>query len=447
MDTSSKIYVAGGTGMVGSAIIRKLLEFGYTNLISNYHKKMPFASHLQPHASPLQPPPSNVTFIPLDLENQKNVIEFFERERPEYVFLAAAKVGGIYANNTYPADFIYNNLIIEANVIHASHTYGVKKLLFVGSSCIYPRLAPQPMKEEYLLTGELESTNEPYAIAKIAGIKLCQSYNRQYGTNFISVMPTNLYGPNDHYDLMDSHVLPALIRKSHLAKLLSESKYDEILKNFQIYGNMPDSLCSSPDSVHSSGPDSLVPTAYSSPDSAKCQVSSAYSSLLSHLSRFGIKLVDHSASDLQPPTSNSVVVEAWGTGSPFREFLYVDDLADACVFIMNLEEKAFASVLSPRTSNGFPSSSSLDPDTSIINIGTGEDLTIRDLTKLVAEVIGFQGEIRWDTSKPDGTPRKLLDVSRLRSLGWKHKTPLHEGLRLTYQDFLSRDRPDDQMTR
>ena len=425
MKPDSKIYIAGGTGMVGSAIIRKLLDSSYTNLISNYHKRLPSASNLLPHAS-------SVTFVPLDLEIQKDVNHFFERKRPEYVFLAAAKVGGIYANSTYPADFIYNNLIIEANVIHASYRYGVKKLLFLGSSCIYPRLAPQPMKEEYLLTGELEPTNEPYAIAKIAGIKLCQAYNRQHGTNFISVMPTNLYGPNDNYDLMDSHVLPALIRRFHLAKLLSQGNFEEIIKDFKIYGNTPDCLRHTGESPF---------------QSADCLPPSAYSLLINHLSQFGIKVLsststcgDSIASNLQPSTSNHVVVEAWGTGSPRREFMYNEDMADASVFIMNLEEKAFASILRPQSSNGSSYASALDPPTSIINIGTGEDITIRELTQAVAEVVGYQGEIRWDTTKPDGTPRKLLDVSFLHSLGWQHKTSFQEGLRLTYDDFLNKSR-------
>jgi len=402
MNKSSKIYIAGGTGMVGSAIIRRLLAEGYSNIISNYHIKKPLASNLQPHTP-------GVHFVQLDLEIQKEVNNFFESENPDYVFLAAAKVGGIYANNTYPADFIYNNLIIETNAIHASYKYGVKKLLFLGSSCIYPRLAPQPMKEEYLLTGELEPTNEPYAIAKIAGIKLCQSYNRQYGTHFISVMPTNLYGPNDSYDLMDSHVLPALIRKLHLAKLLSESKYDEILRDFQIHGNIPDSLLDR--SCFSANSNCLLPT--------------AYPLLTGHLSKFGIKVYDSSASvvasnlhpkssasDLSPLTSN-VFVEAWGTGTPRREFMYSEDMAQACIFLMNNYE-----------------------GNKIINIGTGQDITIRELTDLIAEIVGYTGEIRWDTTKPDGMPRKLLDVSFLHSMGWKHKTSLKEGLRLTYQDFL-----------
>jgi GDP-L-fucose synthase len=312
MDKSSKIYVAGHTGLVGSAILRCLQSQGYKNFILRTHPE-------------------------LDLEVQKDVEDFFKNERPEYVFLAAAKVGGIYANNTYPADFIYNNLIIETNVVQSAHFHGVKKLLFLGSSCIYPRLAPQPMKEEYLLTGELEPTNEPYAIAKIAGIKLCQSYNRQYGTNFISVMPTNLYGPKDNYDPMTSHVLPALMRRFH------EAKIDKV-----------------------------------------------------------------------------PFVEAWGTGTPRREFMYSEDMAEACVFLM---ETVDASQLTP---HGF------------INIGTGEDITIRELTDLIAETVGYNGEIRWDPTKPDGMPRKLLDVSFLHSLGWKHKTSLKEGLHLTYNDFLKK---------
>jgi len=307
METTAKIYVAGHRGLVGSAIVRALAAQGYTNLVARTHAE-------------------------LDLENQAAVHAFFESERPEYVFLAAALVGGIHANSAYPADFIYNNLLIEVNVIHAAQRTGAKKLLFLGSSCIYPRAAPQPMREEHLLTGELEPTNEPYAVAKIAGIKLCQSYNQQYGTDFIAVMPTNLYGPNDNYHPENSHVLPALIRRFHEAKI-----------------------------------------------------------------------------------ADAPFVTAWGTGSPRREFLYSDDCADACVFLM-------------RHYSG----------NDIVNIGTGEDLTIRELTEMVALTVGYQGEIRWDPARPDGTPRKLLDVSRLRGLGWRHKHPLHEGLQRTYADFLGR---------
>lgn len=308
MKPVSKIYVAGHQGLVGSAIKRRLENAGYSNIVCR-------------------------KFEELDLRNQQAVNEFFAAEKPDYVFLAAAKVGGIYANNNYPAEFIYDNLVIQTNIIHASYINGVKKLLFLGSSCIYPKFAPQPMKEEHLLTGELEPTNEPYAIAKIAGIKMCQSYNRQYGTNYISVMPTNLYGPNDNFDTANSHVLPALIRKFHEAK-----------------------------------------------------------------------------------AENQPYVEVWGTGSPKREFLYVDDLADACVFLMeNCDYKDVAPY---------------------VNIGVGEDLTIRELAELIKDVIEYSGQLKFDPSKPDGTPRKLLDVSRLHALGWRARTPLAEGIKKSYEAFL-----------
>jgi GDP-L-fucose synthase len=300
---SDKIYVAGHRGMVGSAIWRTLSNQGYTNLIGATSKE-------------------------LDLRRQADVEAFFEREKPEIVILAAAKVGGIMANNTYRADFIYENLIIETNVIHTAWKSGVKKLIFLGSSCIYPKLAEQPLKEESLLSGYLEQTNEPYAIAKIAGIKLCESYRRQYGCDFISAMPTNLYGRNDNYDLQNSHVLPALLRKMHTAKV-----------------------------------------------------------------------------------NNASFVELWGTGTPLREFMYVDDLADACVFLLNNYS-----------------------DEIFINIGYGEDITIRDLAHLIKDVVGYKGEIVFDSSKPDGTPRKLMDSSRLRLLGWSPKTNLETGIRETYQE-------------
>jgi GDP-L-fucose synthase len=335
MDTKAKIYIAGHRGLIGSAILRNLQAKGYANFI------------LRTHAE-------------LDLENQAAVHAFFEAERPEYVFLAAALVGGIHANSTYPADFIYNNLLIEVNVIHAAHCNGAKKLLFLGSSCIYPRHAPQPMREEYLLTSELEPTNEPYAVAKIAGIKLCQSYNRQYGTDFIAVMPTNLYGLNDNYDPMNSHVLPALIRRFHEAKQRMQSPSPPLEKGGGgVLKNQPNP----------------------SPDPA-----------------------------IAPDGS---WVQAWGPGAPRREFLYSDDCADACVFLMNTY-----------SGNDF------------VNIGTGEDITIRELTEMVALTVGYAGEIRWDATKPDGTPRKLLDVSRLHALGWRHKHSMHEGLIATYRDFL-----------
>ncbi len=305
MEKESKIYVAGHRGMVGSAIVRKLTSLGYTNLLTR-------------------------TSSELDLRNQQKVADFFEVEKPEYVFLAAAKVGGIVANNTYRADFLYENLAIQNNIIHGSYVNKVKKLMFLGSSCIYPKLAPQPLKESYLLSGYLEPTNEPYAIAKIAGIKMCEAYRAQYGCNFISVMPTNLYGTNDNYDLVNSHVLPAMIRKFHEAK-------------------------------------------------------------------------EKDASEMT----------LWGTGSPMREFLHADDLAEACLFLMeNYNESE------------------------LVNIGTGEDVTIENLAALVKQIIGFQGEIVWDTAKPDGTPRKLMDVSKLHGLGWHHKIALEDGIKLAYQDFL-----------
>lgn len=304
MEKNARIYVAGHRGMVGSAIVRKLEHEGHTNLLLK-------------------------TSAELDLRNQQAVDSFFEDNRPEYVFLAAAKVGGIHANNVYRAEFLYDNLMIEANIIHAAYKHGVKKLLFLGSSCIYPKLAPQPLQEESLLTGALEPTNEPYAIAKIAGIKLCEAYRDQYGCNFISAMPTNLYGPNDNYDLNNSHVLPALIRKFHTAKMNGEAE-----------------------------------------------------------------------------------VEVWGTGSPLREFLHVDDLAEGCYHLMlHYNEKLF------------------------VNIGTGEDLTIKALAELVRDIVGFSGQIRWNTEKPDGTPRKLMDVSRIHRFGWKHRIDLRNGIAAVYQEF------------
>ena len=305
MNKNSKIYVAGHRGLVGSAIVRNLQSEGYTNIITRTHSE-------------------------LDLTDQQSVRRFFEEEKPEYVFLAAAKVGGIHANNTYPADFIYDNLMIECNVIKAAHDFNVKKLLFLGSSCIYPKMSPQPIKEEYLLSGYLEPTNEAYAIAKIAGLKMCQYFKKQYGDNFISCMPTNLYGPNDNFDLQNSHVLPALIRKFHEAKV-----------------------------------------------------------------------------------EDKPYVEIWGTGTPRREFLYVDDMADACVFLMK----------------------NYDGEETV-NIGTGNDITIKELAEITKEVIGYEGELKFDTSKPDGTPRKLLDVSKLNELGWKYKVELKEGITKVYKWYL-----------
>ena len=305
MNKESKIYIAGHKGMVGSAILRNLRSKGFKNFVLKSSRE-------------------------LDLRNQGQVQSFFQREKPEFVFVAAAKVGGIQANNSYRAEFIYDNLMIEANVIHTAHETGVKKLLFLGSTCIYPKMAPQPLKEEYLLIGPLEPTNEPYAVAKIAGIKLCEAYREQYGDNFISVMPTNLYGPGDNYDLEKSHVLPALIRKFHEAKINNEPK-----------------------------------------------------------------------------------VVLWGTGKPRREFLHVDDLADACVFLME--------------NYG---------DNEVVNIGTGKDVTILELALLIKEIIGYGGEIEHDLSKPDGTPRKLLDVSKLSELGWSYSIELEEGIRKVYRNYV-----------
>lgn len=304
MNKNSKIFVAGHRGLVGSAIVRALQKDGFTSLILKMHEE-------------------------LDLTNQSAVEDFFTKEQPEYVFLSAAKVGGIMANKTFPADFIYNNLTIQTNIIQCAYTHKVKKLLFLGSSCIYPKLCPQPIKEGYLLTSELESSNKAYAVAKIAGIIMCQSYNKQYGTNFISLMPTNLYGPNDNFDLENSHVLPAMIRKFHEAKI-----------------------------------------------------------------------------------SGSPSVTLWGTGSAKREFLHVDDLAEASLFLMQNYD-----------------------DSSIINVGTGEDATIKELAEKIKESVGYEGEIVWDTTKPDGTPRKLLDVSKLHNLGWKHSISLNDGITSTYKWF------------
>jgi GDP-L-fucose synthase len=308
MEKNAKIYVAGHRGMVGSAIVRRLGAAGYSNIVTRSHAE-------------------------LDLTRQSAAEQFLDREKPDYVFLAAAKVGGIHANNTYRGEFIYQNLMIEANIVHAAWQAGVQRLLFLGSSCIYPRDCPQPIKEEYLLSGPLEPTNEPYAIAKIAGIKLCESYNRQYGTQYVSAMPTNLYGPNDNYDLNSSHVLPALIRKAHEAKLRGDTSY-----------------------------------------------------------------------------------VVWGSGEPMREFLYVDDMADACVFLMERD----------------------DVRDGLFNVGTGHDVTIRELAETVMDVVGFKGKIVLDASKPDGTPRKLLNVDRLQALGWQAKASLREGIAKAYADFLTK---------
>ncbi|MDR3187884.1 MAG: GDP-L-fucose synthase [Prevotellaceae bacterium] len=343
MEKNAKIYVAGHNGMVGSALVRRLQQDGYESFVLRSSGQ-------------------------LDLRNQQAVADFFAQERPEYVFLAAAKVGGIVANNTYRAEFIYDNLIMEANVIHQSYRHGVKKLMFLGSSCIYPKLAPQPLREEYLLTGELEPTNEPYAIAKIAGIKLCDAYRAQYGCNFISVMPTNLYGANDSYDLEKSHVLPALIRKMQLGKYLEEDDWSSLRSNLD------------------SNPIERVSGKRSDHD------------IRSILAKYGI----------QRSSGGGVQVTLWGTGAPLREFLHVDDLADACVFLMKTYSEA-----------------------GLVNIGCGKDVSIRELAELVKELVGYRGAIVWDASKPDGTPRKLMSVEKLTQLGWTAKIGLREGIKNT----------------
>ena len=326
MDKNAKIYIAGHRGLVGSALMRNLCARGYANFLTRTHAE-------------------------LDLTSQAAVEAFFAAEKPDYVFLAAARVGGIHANNTYPAEFIRDNLAIQTNIIHAAYKNTVKRLLFLGSSCIYPKLAPQPMKEEHLLTGPLEPTNRPYALAKIAGIEMCWAYNRQYGTQYLAVMPTNLYGPGDNYHPENSHVIPALIRRFHEAKLAS---------------------------------------------------------------------------------APSVMV--WGSGTPRREFLYSEDMADACVYLMNLPDEEFARLLWPAGSPLESCNLGLAP---LVNIGVGHDLSIRELAETVKDVVGYQGKLEFDSSKPDGTPRKLMDVGRLNAMGWKAHTGMREGLARAYQDFMA----------
>jgi len=367
MDKTAKIYVAGHTGLVGSGLLRRLQAEGYTNLITRTHAE-------------------------LDLERQVEVEAFFAREKPECVFLVAAKVGGIWANKTYPAEFIYNNLVIQTNVIHSAWKAGVRHLLFLGSSCIYPRECGQPMREEYLLTGPLETTNEPYAVAKIAGVKMCQSYNRQYSTCFISVMPTNLFGPNDNFDLETSHALPALIRKFHLAKLAAQGAWEAIKKDEALYGPIPDDFLANLISISKAhGQESSVPSGYS----------------------------------LVP--SDRAVVTLWGTGSPRREFLHVDDLADACLFLMALDQEILRSLL---TANRLP----------LINIGWGKDISIKELAITIKDIVGFPGDVVFDTTKPDGTPRKLLDVTKMANLGWRATISLRDGIRRTYCWYLENSR-------
>jgi GDP-L-fucose synthase len=359
MDKDDKIYVAGHRGLVGSAIMRVLEKNGFQNLICRTHHD-------------------------LDLTDQSGVTGFFKKERPDYVFLAAAKVGGIYANDTFPAEFIKSNLMVQSNVIDASWEHGTKKLLFLGSSCIYPKLAPQPMKEEYLLTAPLEPTNQWYAIAKIAGIKMCQAYRRQYGFNAISIMPTNLYGPGDNFDLEDSHVLAALLRKFHLARLAEQGKWDEIDNNESLMGIIPDDIKASLVAVskHNSH-EPIRPNPY----------------------------------PLPPNPTAEPAVRIWGTGKPRREFLHVDDLAEAALFLMENYD---------------------DPE--IINVGAGKDISIGELAELIKEITGCKSEIAFDSSKPDGTPRKLLDISKIEKLGWKPKISLREGIESTYKWFIEQSR-------
>lgn len=347
MKLHSKIYVAGHSGLVGSAIIKNLQQKGFTNIIYRSHKE-------------------------LNLIDTHAVAQFFEEEKPEYVFLAAAKVGGIIANNTYRGEFIYENLMIQNNIIHQSHLSNVKKLMFLGSTCIYPKNAPQPLKEEYLLTGELEYTNEPYAIAKIAGIKLCESYNLQYGCNFISVMPTNLYGPNDNFDLEKSHVVPALIRKIHLAKLVREERFSELIADT---------------------------------NSENLEVALAY------LKRFNV---------------SKDKVEIWGTGNPRRELLWSEDMADACVYLM--QNKNFQDLYTPGN----------EIRNTHINIGTGTDISIRELAEQIRQVIGYDGALLFNSTMPDGTYRKITDVSKLKGTGWKHRVDILEGINLLYSWYLNR---------
>ena len=374
MEKKSKIYVAGHNGMVGSAIVRKLVAEGYSNLVY-------------------------APYPPYDLTDQKIVSDFFVKEKPEYVFMTAAKVGGIISNNTYRGQFLYENMMIQSNIIHQSYLNGVKKLLFPASSCIYPKNCPQPIKEEYLLTGELEYTNEPYAIAKIAGLKMCDSYNIQYGTNFISVMPTNLFGPNDNYNLDTSHVLPALIRKMHLGKCLENHDIEAIRKDFI---NHP------VDDINNSASDEEI---------------------LKKLAHYGIN-------QLTINNQQSTVITLWGTGSPFREFMYVDDLADACIFIMNSVDFNDLKRLSAESDHTSSRHSSEIKNTQI-NIGTGRDNTIKEIAIRIKNIVGFKGELNWDVSKPDGTFRKQLDVSKISRLGWKSKVELDEGIKMVYSLYRS----------
>jgi len=368
LSKSSRIYIAGHRGMVGSAIHRRLQSDGYARLITRIHAE-------------------------LDLTDQRAVRRFFQGESIDYIVLAAAKVGGIHANNTYRAEFIYSNLMVECNVIHEAYRAGIQRLLFLGSSCIYPRHASQPMSESCLLTGMLEPTNEPYAVAKIAGIKLCEAYNRQYGTRYRSVMPTNLYGPNDSYHLADSHLMAALIRKCHLAKLAQIGNWGGIAADASRYGTIPDDVLDNLASISTAAGHDMPPD-------------------------FLQKATDHA-----PRTTDAEAsLLLWGTGTPRREFLHVDDMAEACTFIMGLSDTDYRDGLA----------GSEDPTPSFYNVGTGTDHTIRELAEQTAETVGFEGGLSFDASRPDGMPRKLLDVSRISRLSWSPKMPLSQGIRETY---------------
>jgi GDP-L-fucose synthase len=348
MDCNESVFVAGHRGMVGSAVVRLLEKQGFTSIITRSHAE-------------------------LDLTDQAGVRQLFQEEKINRVVLAAAKVGGIHANNSYPAEFIYSNLTIQNNIIHEAYLAGVRDLLFLGSSCIYPKHCPQPMQEEYLLTGPLEPTNEPYAIAKIAGIRMCEAYNRQYGTRYRSVMPTNLYGPGDNYHLENSHVIPAMLRKYHLAKLAMEKNLAAIVEDERCYGTIPEDICQA--------------IGYSATE----------------------KTLDH---------NHAPYVILWGTGSPRREFLHVDDMAAACFHVMQLEQSHFSG-----------------DNCSYLNIGSGRDITIREIAELIADLVGFHGETRYNADQPDGTPRKLLDTTKINRLGWQPRFSLHQGLEDAYNAY------------
>lgn len=403
MNKDSKIYVAGHTGLVGSALVKSLKSKGYTNIIGK-------------------------TIEELDLRNPMAVKTFFEWAKPEYVILAAAKVGGIVANNTYRGEFIYDNLMIQNNIIHQSYLSGVKKLLFLGSTCIYPKDCPQPMKEEYLLTGTLEYTNEPYAIAKIAGIKMCESYNIQYGTNFISVMPTNLYGPNDNFNLETSHVLPAIIRKIHLGKCLEENNWDVLSKDLN-----------------------KRPIEGVSGSNSKKEI-------LNILTKYGISVgkveklemlkmlkseKSNNPSTFQPFNSSTVSVEIWGSGTPMREFLWSEEMTDACVYIIENIDFVDLVKLSAKTLKAPVAEicstleefkkDNIEIRNTHINIGIGKDISIKNLAEIVKEKLGFKGELFFNSNKPDGTLRKLTDVTKLHNLGWKHKVEIKDGVEKLYE--------------